>query len=172
MNKVRMSALFLIMNVLMTHACGYRFAGSGAFPENVDRIFIEVFENRTSKTGIERVVTNQLIFEFTRQREKSLASDAGNADAILKGVIQKIRTKTISRVGTEVANEREVTMSIDLRLINQSGDVIWTAKGLSDRQAYDVSDLKLENDRNEAFAIARLSERISERIFSRLTDDF
>jgi hypothetical protein len=57
-------------------------------------------------------------------------------------------------------------------LIKQNGEVIWTAKGLSGRQAYDVSDLKLENDRNESLAIARLSERISERIFSRLTDDF
>ena len=75
-------------------------------------------------------------------------------------------------MGTEVANQREVIMTIDLSLINQSGDVIWTAKALSDRQAYDVSESKLENDRNESLAIARLSERISERIFSRLTDDF
>lgn len=169
--KVRIVALFFLY-VLMTYACGYRFAGSGAFPDNIESIFIEVFKNSTSKAGIERVVTNQLIFEFTRQREKSLASDATNADATLKGVIKKIRTKTISRVGTEVANEREVIMTIDLRLINQNGDVIWTAKALSDRQAYDVSDSKLENDRNENLAIAILSERISERIFSRLTDDF
>jgi outer membrane lipopolysaccharide assembly protein LptE/RlpB len=156
----------------MTCACGYRFAGSGAFPDNVEKIFIEVFKNSTSKAGIERVVTNQLIFEFTRQRKKVLANDPNNADATLMGVIKKIRTSTISRKGTKVANEREVIMTIDLKLINQSGDVIWAANALSDRQAYDVSDSKLENDRNESLAIARLSERISERIFSRLTDDF
>lgn len=171
MNKVKIFAPFFLC-VLMTHACGYRFAGSGELPDNIERIFIEVFKNSTSKAGIERVVTNQLVFEFTRQREKILANDATNADATLKGVIKKIRTKTISRVGTEVANQREVIMTIDLRLINRSGDVIWTAKALTDRQAYDVSDSKLENDRNESLAIARLSERISERIFSRLTDDF
>jgi outer membrane lipopolysaccharide assembly protein LptE/RlpB len=164
------AAFFLC--ALMTYACGYRFAGSGELPDNIERIFIEVFENSTSKAGIERVVTNQLVFEFTRQRKRSLASDATNADATLKGVIKKIRTRTISRVGTGVAREREVIMTIDLRLINQSGYVIWTAKALSDRQSYDVSDSKLENYRNESLAIARLSERISERIFSRLTDDF
>ena len=109
---------------------------------------------------------------FTRQRKQSLVRSMENADAILKGVIRTIRTQTISRIGTEVANEREVIMTLDLRLIKQNGEVIWTAKGLSGRQAYDVSDLKLENDRNESLAIARLSERISERIFSRLTDDF
>jgi len=170
-HKVRMITPLLLC-ALLASACGYRFAGSGGFPSNVEKIFIEIFENRTSKAGIERTVTNQLIFEFTRQREKSLAGDPKDADATLKGVIRSIRTRTISRVGTEVANEREVVMTVDLRLIKQNGDVIWAAKGLSGRQAYDVTDLKLENDRQESLAIARLSERISERIFSRLTDDF
>jgi len=50
-------------------ACGYRFAGSGSFPGDVEYVFIEVIENRTSKIGVERIVTNQLIFEFSRQRE-------------------------------------------------------------------------------------------------------
>ncbi len=170
-NKVRKIALFFL-SALLVYACGYRFSGSGGFPDNVEKIFIEILENRTSKAGIERVVTNQLVFEFTRQREKSLASGPQDADATLKGVIQSIRTRTISRIGTQVANEREVTMTLDLRLIKHNGEVIWVAKGLSDRQAYDISDLKIENDRNESLAIARLSERISERVFSRLTDDF
>lgn len=156
----------------MVYACGYRFSGLGGFPDNVEKIFVEILENRTSKAGIERIVTNQLVFEFTRQREKSLVNDPQDADATLKGVIQSISTRTISRVRTEVANEREVTMTLDLRLIKHNGKVIWVAKGLSGSQAYDVSDLKLENDRNEDLAIARLSERISERVFSRLTDDF
>ena len=169
--KVRKIALFFL-SALLVYACGYRFSGSGGFPDNVEKIFIEIVENRTSKAGIERVVTNQLVFEFTRQREKSLASDPQDADETLKGVIQSISTKTISRVGTGVANQREVIMTVDLTLVKQKGEVIWAAKGLSGRQAYDVSDQKLENDRNESLAIARLSERISERIFSRLTDDF
>lgn len=170
-NKVRIIPLFFLC-ALLGNACGYRFAGSGGFPDNVEKIFIEIFENKTSKAGVERIVTNQLIFEFTRQRGQSLANDVKDADATLKGVIRSISTRTISRVGTEVASEREVIMSLDLRLIKPNGEVIWTAKGLSGRQAYNVSDLKLENDRNEDLAIARLSERISERIFSRLTDDF
>jgi outer membrane lipopolysaccharide assembly protein LptE/RlpB len=170
-NNIRIIIL-LSASVFLIITCGYRFAGSGDFPDNVEKIFIEIFENRTSKAGIERVVTNQLIFEFTRQRETSLASNPEGAEATLKGVIQSIRTRTISRVDTEVANEREVIMTLDLRLIKLTGETIWAAKGLSGREAYDVSDLKLENDRNESLAIARLSERISERIFSRLTDDF
>ena len=165
---------WIILSILALTACGYRFAGQGTFPKGVELIYIEVFENLTSKTGIERVVTNQVVFEFTRQRDKSIASGTEKADAVLKGVIRTIRTQTISRVGTEVASQREVTMTIDLKLVTQDGEeVIWAAKGITDRQAYDVDqNSQLATDQNENIAIARLSERMSERIFGRLTNDF
>ena len=180
--KGKILALFLLAGFLVC-GCGYRFAGQGRFPRDVETIFIETFDNKTSKTGIERTVTNQVVFEFTRQREKSLASDVNTADAVLKGVIRKIRTQTISRVGTEVASQREVIMTIDLKLVanrsNNGGkgkkgkkEVIWAARGITDRQVYDVTNDKVETDQNETVALARLSERISERIFGRLTNDF
>ena len=170
--KFRIVALILA-GLLCLSACGYRFAGSGDFPEGVNYIFIEVLENRTSTTGVERTVTNQLIFEFSKQRESSLVGEMDKADAILKGSINSIRTQTISRVDTELASQREVVMTIDMRLIKKvDGSILWAARGLSDREAYDVDPVKTETDRNEEVAIARLSERISERIFNRLTDDF
>lgn len=163
----------IVCCVLVVNGCGYHFSGQGQFPKGVERIFIGVFENRTTKTGIERVVTNQIVFEFTRQRERSLAAREEEADAVLKGVIKKIRTDTLSRIGTEVANEREVIMTVDVRLVKQgSKEVLWTAKGITDRQAYDVSESKIKTDQNENLALAILSERMSERIFSRLAGNF
>ena len=170
--KARNICLILLCPLILI-SCGYRFAGSGAFPGGVNQIFIEVLENRTSKIGVERIVTNQLVFEFSRQRESSLVSSLKDADAVLKGTIKSIRTRTISRVDTELASEREVVMKVDLKLVKQDGgEIIWAANGLSDREAYDVNDVKIETDRNEALALTRLSARISERIFNRLTDSF
>jgi len=163
----------IFLCAFLLFSCGYRFAGSGGFPDGVDQIFIEVFDNRTSQTGIERIFTNQLVIEFTRQRESSLAGSPSEADAILKGIIQSVNTKTISRVKTEVANQREVVMTVDLELVKKTGgEVIWAAVGFQDREAYDVADGKIITNQNENEAIGRLSERLSERIFSRLTDDF
>lgn len=163
----------ILLIPLFLFGCGYRFAGSGAYPGGVETIFVEVMENRSSKTGVERIVTNQIIFEFTRQREGSLSSTPETADAVLKGVVVNIRTQTISRVGQEVANERQAVMTLDMKLVKKGGEVIWAVKGLIDREAYDVSEgSKIETDQNEALAIARMSERLSERVFSRLTDDF
>lgn len=169
--KIRNIGLALLC-LISVYTCGYRFAGSGGFPAGVEKIFIEVFENRTSQTGIERTVTNQLVFEFTRQREASLTGNADEADAVLKGVIARIRTETISRIGTELANERDVVMTVEVKLVKNDGAVIWNAKGLQDRETFDVSESKIETDRNQNQAIAKLSERMSERIFNRLTDNF
>lgn len=164
----------IILCTVLAVACGYRFAGQGEFPRGVQHIFIEVFENRTSKTGIERIVTNQVIFEFTRQREEILAGSVAKADAILKGAVSRIRTQTVARLGTEVASQREVFMSVDLKLVKpDSGQVLWAANDISDRQIYDVvQESSVATDQNETNAITVLSERMSERIFNQLTNDF
>ena len=93
LKKTTKLSLWLLCPLIL-FACGYGFAGSGAFPEGVDKIFIEVIENRTSKIGVERIVTNQLIFEFSRQRESSLVSNLNQADAVLKGAINSTSVPT------------------------------------------------------------------------------
>jgi len=92
----------------------------------------------------------------------------------LKGVITMIRTRTIARVGTELASQREVVMTVDLKLVQQDGGkILWAANGLSERQIYDVAqNSSVATDQLETVAIAVLSERMSERIFNRLTNDF
>ncbi len=169
--NTRKLVLFLLVAFFVA-GCGYRFSGTGEYPGGMEKIYVEMMKNPTSQTGIERIVTNQLIAEFTRQRESSLVSTPGQADAVLKGIIAKVQSKTISRVNTEMANQREVTLTIDLKLVTPDGQVIWAAKGLSDRQAYDVSDNTIENDRNKNAAIALVSRRLAERAYSRLTDNF
>jgi outer membrane lipopolysaccharide assembly protein LptE/RlpB len=164
----------MILCAVSVSACGYGFSGQGQFPEGVQHIFVEVFDNRTSKTGIERIVTNQVIDEFTRQRQKSLVDSAANADAILKGTIRTISTRTVARVGTEVASQREVVMTVDLTLVRQNGgQILWAAKGIQDRQIYDVAQQsQIITNQNETDAIGVLSERMSERIFNQLTNNF
>ena len=174
MFKQSIGFYLMILCAVSVSACGYGFSGRGQFPEGVQHIFIEVFDNRTSKTGIERIVTNQVIFEFTRQRQTSMVDNAANADAILKGTIRTIRTQTVARVGTEVASQREVIMTIDLTLVRQNGgQILWAAKGIQDRQVYDVAQQsQIVTNQSETDAIAVLSERMSERIFNQLTNNF
>ena len=154
-------------------ACGYRFAGEGNLPSNVKSIFIKIFENRTGETGVESVIANDLIYEFTRDRKVVLTS-SDKADAILTGVIKNMRTRTISRKGSHTPLERRVQVAVDLKLTDQDGSVIWSAKGVSANEAYNVDpgNNKHVTEQNRRVAISTLSKRLSEKVYNDLTADF
>ena len=162
--------IFLMLWAFIS-ACGYQFAGGGNFPAGVTSLSINMFENRTAETGVENVFTNDIIYEVTRDKKVVLRSKNA-ADATLTGVIASMRTDTITHKGVYTSLERRVTVSVDLKLENRSGKVIWTAKGVSANEAYDVAADKQTTEQNRRIAISKLSKRLAETIYHRLTEDF
>ena len=153
--------------------CGYQFSGSGSYPADVTRIYITILENRSSETGVETTFTNDLIFEFTRNRKESVAPDRASADGILSGTIASLSVENISRSSVSTAVERRVTGILNLRLESPDGRMLWVSGDIVERQAYSVvSGDKLATDQNKADAIAAVSQKLAESAFKRLTDDF
>ena len=161
-----------VVFVSILAGCGYRFPGSGSFPKGVNHIFIEVLENKTNETGVENIVTRILINEFVLRERNSIAGNIRDADSILSGSVSKITIHTITALGRDSAAERRVTVSVNLNLADKDGKVIWKARGLSDDQAYSVSEDKNLTEINKREAIGLASRRIAERALNRLTDDF
>jgi hypothetical protein len=58
-------------------SCGYRFVGSGSFPAGIKSVSIPILENRTSETGMENIITNDLIYEVTRDKKVALTHRQG-----------------------------------------------------------------------------------------------
>lgn len=152
-------------------ACGYRFAGEGNLPSNVKSIFIKIFENHTGETGVESIFTNDLIYEFTRDRKVVLRS-SDKADAILTGVIKSMRIKTVSRENTQTPLERRVQFAVDLKLTDPNGSVIWSVNGVSANEEYNVAPDKHVTEQNRRVATAALSKRLAEKVYNDLTADF
>ena len=154
-------------------ACGYHFAGGGSYPAGVTRIFIPMLENRTSETGVERVFTNDLIYEFTRSRKDSLAKELSSANGILTGTISRLSVQNISRSSVSRAKERRVTGTLNLQLESPDGRILWKSGEIVEREAYEVvTENKTATDQNKSDAIAELSKKMAELAFTRLTDNF
>lgn len=165
--------VLLILLLILVSNCGYRFTGSGDFPEGTQRIFIPIFENRTSESGLEKLITNDLIYEFTRNRKDILAGSADNADAVLYGIIHSIGIETISRNDPNTSAERSIRLSVDMKLVVPEGRVIWQVKGINSNEAYNVlPENKYKTVQNRREAIAKLSQRLAEKVFARMTDNF
>ncbi len=156
---------------LFFSACGYRFRGRGDFPNHIQSVKVKMFENHSAETGVETIFTNDFIYEFTRSKKVNVVS-SDTADAIFAGVIKSIYTATIARKGVHTTLEQRVYATMDLTLTDPDGTVIWSAQGVSDNEAFAVSDNKQTTERNKRNAIEILSKRLAEAIYYRLTDDF
>jgi outer membrane lipopolysaccharide assembly protein LptE/RlpB len=161
----------IIVILLFFSACGYRFAGSGNLPGGIQTVAIEIFENRTTETGLENIITNDLIYEFTRKGRR-VQKDSKKAEAVLTGVIGSERITTISRQAQQSALARRVTIAVSLKLTGSDGGVKWSASGISEFQDYNVTSDKQANEISKRQAIENLSKKLAEKVYNRLTDDF
>lgn len=161
----------VIISCLLLSACGYRFSGSGNLPSGIQSVSIEILENRTRETNLGNRITNDLIYEFIRNR-REIQKDSKKADAVLTGAVTSERTQTISRRGLQSPLERRVVITIALTLTGPGEKVIWSASGISESEAFNVESDKQATEQNRRLAIETLSKRIAEKVYNRLTDNF
>jgi len=159
----------LISAILLLSACGYQFSGSGSLPAGIQRVFISVLDNRTPETGLENTLTGDLRYEFIRY-DRSAKPD--EADAVLSGTVTSLRVESISRSGQHSSLERRVTVSVDLKLADRNGKVVWSVEGLADSESYRVGSDSQATDVSKRAAVSALSKRLAENIYYRLTEDF
>ncbi len=140
-------------------------------PEGIKSLSIKMLKNRTSETGAENIFTNDLIYEITSFGKVVLTKE-DSADGILSGVIESMRVDAISHRDSYTSLERRVIVTLSLKLTDQTGRVIWSAKDFSVSEDYIVSSDKQTTERNRREAIKTLSKRFAEKVYNRLTDDF
>ncbi len=172
-NSVQLAAVWAFLTLLAAVAggCGYRFSGSGEMPEGIRRIAIEIFDNRTGETGIESIITNDVINEFTRNPVAEVTGKE-DAEAVLTGVIRTARIRSISHRSVYATAEREITIVVDVSLTTPAGKIVWSASGIDASADYAVSDEKIITSQNKKSAVADLSGKLAQRIFYAMTDRF
>lgn len=172
LNRITNAILALVFLSALA-GCGYHFAGMGlTAPEGVRTIAVTVLDNRTSVSGIETVFTSDITYEFTRSKVLRVVGK-DTADAVLSGTIMSLSEETISHTASYESDERRVTITLDMALERAAGNVIWSNKSLSDKEAYkvDPSD-KLATEKNKRVAIEAISDRLAEKIHNRILQGF
>ncbi|MFZ5562476.1 MAG: LPS assembly lipoprotein LptE [Thermodesulfobacteriota bacterium] len=158
--------------VFQTAGCGYRLAGSGQMPGQVRSVCIHVFENRTAQSDAGSLFSSSLIYEFTRRGSVALVSEA-EAEAQLKGIVTAITTSTLSHRDAYASSEMRVQMRVEARLEGPGGRVLWTSGPMTGKETYDVSGgAAYATEENKKAAITRLSEKMAESMYNRMTADF
>jgi len=159
------------LTLLSLTACGYNFSGGGDLPAGIKTVSIGIFENRSGETGIETLITNDIVNQFTRFDNVRIV-DREAAEAVLTGTIKAARIRTIAHRSPTQSAERRITLFLDVTLRSPDGQKIWSANDISASDSYEVAAEKWRTEQNKKSAIAVLSERVAERIYYRLTDRF
>jgi outer membrane lipopolysaccharide assembly protein LptE/RlpB len=161
-----------VMAAVTAFACGYHFQQQARLPGDAKRLYVDIFENRTNQAGLETTVTNAVVFEFVKRGETDMVKEPSQADLIMKGIIRSVQISTAATRNKSAAGERMVTITLDVRLVKQDGNVVWSANGLSDGDAYVVGADKFVNDDKQRATLGLVSTRIAERIYNRFADNF
>jgi outer membrane lipopolysaccharide assembly protein LptE/RlpB len=159
---------------VLISGCGYAFKQqTGKLPSGITSLAVPILKNRTNELGLENVMTAAIIAEFNR-RQKLEVQSVQAADAILEGTIRSIHYEPLSFGRDERAQERRVTLSIDLKLIQRtSGKALWNVSGLSYLNAYKV----VQNDPaatefNKRKALSRVAENLAGKIHDYIFTEF
>ncbi len=166
-------SLLLVLVTLLLGSCGYKFTGGGEMPAGIRSVYVSIFDNRTFETGVENRFTNDLAYELTRKNRGVVLADREAADAVLSGIIRKIDSDAISHTSVSNSQEKRVTVVVDLVLKKRSGEVVWAASGLTEREEYAVeSGDKLKTEWAKRSALTELSKRFAEKVYLGLTTKF
>jgi outer membrane lipopolysaccharide assembly protein LptE/RlpB len=170
MNKNKFTACIVVWLTLA--GCGYQFATTTQLPAGLQTIHVQLLDNKTGALGIETIFTNDIIFEIIRAAPRLVAKQNA-ADGMLSGTITRLRYATVAKRNPQESLERLVIVSLDLKLTDRDGAVVWSANDIANSESFFVvADNKLATEKNQEIAIRSLSRRLAEDIYYRLTVNF
>lgn len=152
-------------------ACGYRFEGGGYVHEDVSKVAVATFENRTTETRAGTSFTNELIREILQKTDTKVV-DADQATRVIKGTITAITFSTLSRSSTETVTERKVTARVDVQLMGPDQEILWSVKDFTTSEDYTVQDDEQDDEESRRQAVDEIAERCAERLVSQMMTNF
>ena len=165
--------ILLVAVTLWVCGCGYHLPGRGtALPEDIQTVYVEPFQNKTTEPFLETPLTNEVRDQFSRRRTVEVVGSPDLADAILTGTIVSYGVGTVSYDRNDDITEYRATMRVDAALTRSNGEeVIWQGT-VSWKEEFYANDDRAQQDYNETLAQEDLHRRLAQELYNSLTDNF
>jgi hypothetical protein len=170
----RLKMVALLYCLLLIVACGYRFIPDGeAIDKNIQKVFVDVFVNKTSEANIENTFRTAFIDQVIQGRRFKLADSPGEADAILKGTIESLTAASLSYQATNLSAEDRITVVLSLTLEAQNPkSVLWANSSFSGIQDYSMGNNLSIAQANKKNALVKLCSDTAERAYRLMMSGF
>ncbi len=157
------------------------------------KVFIPLFSNRTSETGLEVYFTRSIQQELLQTQWLKLARKNNQADYILKGTIIKVETSTVNKdrgagqglkylpSNRVLTTEYLVRVTVELSLIEKENNKMIWREWVTEDKSFESAQLTAPivnsaninyNESSKARILKDLSEIMMHEAFDRLTENF
>jgi len=127
--ELKRKFLLMLLTPVLVGAlgCGYGLIGrTSNLPEDVNDIFVETLQNRTTRSRIELQLTQSIIDELVTRRRYTIVKSKVEADAVLSGALTSFTVRPVQFGADGRATEYEITIRADMDLVRTgSEEVLW-----------------------------------------------
>jgi outer membrane lipopolysaccharide assembly protein LptE/RlpB len=166
--------LALLALCFVTSACGYALVGRASnVPEDVKRVYLRPFENRTPRPQVEQILTRAIADELVTRQRFAVASDAAAADAEISGSVVGFAVTPVTFDNNGRAIEYEISITSQVRFRRLADDqTLWSNDRYLFRQSYPLEVSEAGYFDRENLAIEDVAERFAETMVSDLLEGF
>lgn len=163
--RILVGSLVLSIAAVSLSGCGYGLIGrTSNLPEDIQRIYVEPLENRTTRTQVDLFLTQAIVNELVTRRRFEVVKGASSADAVLKGALTSYIVRPVQFGADGRATDYQVTIRADMEFKRQdSREIIWDRPQYLFRDDYelvintegavfDPEDLIIQGDLAQRFA--------------------
>ena len=129
------------MLAFLTSGCGYALAGRGSFlPDYIRVVGIPPFENRSSFSQVEQVLTEKVRTEFIGRGKYQVSRTCSGLDAVLSGELLAISVQPVGFNEQQLASRYLFIWTMKIAFTDaQTNEVLWSNDALTFRGEYELS---------------------------------
>ena len=160
---------------LMLTSCGYRMAGKAdLLPASLHTISIPAFENGTIRYKLTDLMPSALAREFITRTRYRVIPDADSADMVLRGqIVNYAFNPTIFDPERQRANVADLRVTLQVTLTERAtGKVLYQRPSFEVKESYQISPQPAEYFEENALALQRASERVSQQLVTAILENF
>jgi Lipopolysaccharide-assembly len=135
-------AVFAILLLAFTASgCGYALSGRGSFlPDYIRVVGIPQFENRSSFSQVEQILTEKVRAEFIGRGKYTVVPETAGSDAVLSGEVLALSVQPVGFTEQQLASRYLLTWTMKVAFTDaRTNEVLWSNDALTFRGEYELS---------------------------------
>ena len=161
----------LLLVLILGGGCGYRMQGTAPLPGGIKAVRVNLFENRSSRSGAENVFTNAFINELLKKTDVRVLKTT-TAGGVVTGTIRSISVGDLTRSSDDTVLQGRVSAILDLLMTDVDGVELWSVKGFAGNEIYTASSSNVTDEAAQQEAVAQIALRMSEKLVSAMSDQW